>query len=918
MAFAQDAGEGSIRGTVTNATGEYTLSNAYVTLVDEGRQVATDRSGRFHFSGVPAGEHTVRATYIGGEVSEARAIVEPGDMAVVEIRIHRSGGAMEEILVKGQAAGQASALNRRWLSEGLMDVLSSDSAGQFPDQNLAEALQRAAGVSVQRDQGEGRFVVIRGMDPRFNSTTINGLRVLGPEADSRAVNLDVISSDLIETVEISKSVTPDMDGDAVGGNIEVQTLTALDLPERFMKLTVGGSYNTTNEETSPDISATYADAFSLGGNTDNFGVAFSFSRFDRDTVTHGIESEVWPFVEAPGGGEFRSPEEGEQRDYVLTRLRTSLSLNFDYRPTDNTDLYLRTLYSEFDDSETKTENVYLFADGDVASLDENSGLFTGTEMERKNSDSRKIQEILSISTGGETELENWLLEYSVGYSVAGEESARDEIGGEFIAEDVDLGYNLDDREQPLYFGDERAMDPEEFAFNELAAEGFVNEERELALKLDFQRDVTFGEHPGYLKFGVKSRLREKENDIEAVLWEEFGGDFTAADFIDRDIDFPLRGDFGFSFDYPQIQEFVRTNRSDFTVNEEDSLLDSRTEDYLIDEDIHAAYVMASADIGELRLVGGLRAEYTDYSAVGTQLVIDEEVGEGDPVLQPFAAGKDYTNLFPSLNLRYVLSDRAQLRAAFSQSVARPGFEDQSPRQAFEISDEGDGEFERNAELGNPELEPFESNNLDFRWEFLPSGISVVSAGVFYKNIDKFFVTADIAGEPPFEDFDEVITVINGAEAELFGIELEYVRQFGDLPEPWNGLLLAANYTYTDSEATLVGRDSKVTLPGQSDHIGNLSFGFDNGTLSLRLSAAWRSEFFEEINDTEDPAFDRYQDDHLQLDLTGKYQVNDSLQVFFNAININDEPLFAYFDRPQFQSQYEEYGPTLEAGFSLEF
>lgn len=921
MLRAQDDGTGSIRGTVTNSTGEFSLSDALVVLEGEQRQAVSDRTGRFRFSDLAPGEYVLRTTYIGGETSETRAMVEGGAVAEVQIRIVQTRAeAIEEILVKGQAAGQASALNRRRQDDSIIDVLSADSAGQFPDQNLAEALQRTSGVSVQRDQGEGRFVVIRGIDPRFNSTTVNGLRIPGPEADSRAVNLDVISSDLIETVEISKSVTPDMDGDAVGGNIEIKTLTAFDLPERFLKFAAGGSYNSTNEETSPDFSGTYADAFSIGGGTDNFGIAISFSKFDRDTVSDGIEGAGWPLEEAPGGSEFRMLEEGEQRDYILTRDRTSLAVNFDFRATDTTELYLRTLYSEFDDAETKLENIYKFSDGDIATLDDSGGTFVGAEMEKANADSNKVQEILSISTGGETALRDWLIDYSVGYSVAGEEGKVAEIGGVFVAEDVEIGYDTDDPQQPLLygFGAQTILDPEAFALVEATSEDIFNEERELAFALNFRRDVTFGDNPGYLKFGLKSRIREKENNIDAFAYDEFGADYTVADFLQTDLDYPPRGDMGPGVNFAQFREFFNANRASFILNEEDSAIDSQAEDYTIEEDIHAAYVMGAADIGALHLVGGLRVEQTDYSAVGTRVSIDEQTGDGNPVLEPFVGEKDYTNLFPGITARYILSERMQLRAALTRTISRPGFEDMSPRQALEITDEGEGEFERVAEVGNPDLEPLESNNFDFRWEFYPSGISAISAGIFYKDIEKFFVTADTAGQPPFENFDEVIQTINGSEATLLGIELEYVRQFGNLPAPWDGLLIAANYTFTDSEATLPGRDTKVTLPGQSDHIGNLSLGFDNGRLSMRLAAAYRSEFFEEVNDVEDPAFDRYQDNHVQLDFTSKFWVTDVVQVYFNAININDEPLYAYFDQTRFNSQYEEYGATYEAGFTLQF
>ncbi|MGM0633802.1 MAG: TonB-dependent receptor plug domain-containing protein, partial [Pseudomonadota bacterium] len=426
---------GVIRGTVTDESGDYRFSDALVSIPGASRSVVTDRSGRFRLDDLPAGEYTVRVTYQGGTAQDVTVVLEEGETENLTIEVSgASERGMPEVLVRGIAAGQLSALNRRRNAESLIDVLSSDSVGQFPDQNLAEALQRATGMSVQRDQGEGRYVVIRGIDPKFNSTTINGLRIPGPENDSRAVNLDVISSDLIQTVEVSKAVTPDMDGDAVGGNIEIKTLTAFDLPAGFAKITAGGSYNATNGETSPDIAGTYTNVFSLGDGMDNLGVAFSFSKFDRKTVSDGIEGGAWPVEEGPDGQEYRMLEEGEQRDYILTRDRTSLALNFDYRPSEDTDLYLRTLYSEFDDYETKLENVYIFEAGDIESLSADGGRFTGAEMEKKNSDSNKVQTITSISLGGETRLRDWTVDYSLGHSTAGEEGAISEIGGAFIAE----------------------------------------------------------------------------------------------------------------------------------------------------------------------------------------------------------------------------------------------------------------------------------------------------------------------------------------------------------------------------------------------------------------------------------------------------------------------------------------------------
>ena len=798
-------------------------------------------------------------------------------------------------------------------------MLSSDSVGNFPDQNVAEALQRAPGLSVQRDQGEGRFVVIRGIDPNFNSTTINGMRIPGPEADSRAVNLDAISSDLVESVEITKAITPDMDGDAVGGNIEVKTLTAFDLGGRSGSVTVGGSYNTTNEETSPDISASYTDLFSIGGGEDNLGVAFAVSQFDRDTVSDGIEGAPWEMTETPEGNEVNALLEGEQRDYVLTRKRTSVALNFDYRPTDTDEYYLRTMYSKFDDAETKEENIFKFEEGDVEGLDADSGEFVGAEYEKAHSDSNKIVEITSYSLGGKNERNNWTFDYNLGYATAGEAGDL-EITGETLAEDVAMGYDKSgDSQQPLlYVIGDQGSNASDFILESAEGESVFNEERELAIAFNAQRDVMFGEVPGFIKFGAKTRQREKENNIDISIYEDFGDTYSIADFAqDSPVDHPPRGDFGPAVDRDKYRDFFYGNRDNFELNAEDSLIDSAAEDYDIEEDINAAYVMAQAEFERLTVIGGVRVEETDYAAQGTQVTIDENVNDGEPQLNAFSDSKSYSHVLPSLHLNYALQDNMALRAALTSTIARPGFEAAGPWQIIEIEGSGD-DIERVAEKGNPDLEPLESTNFDLRWEYYPTGVSLMSAGFFYKDISNYFLTANVAGEAPFEAFDEVTQTINGGDAELYGIELAFIRQFDFLPGPWDGLLLDASYTFTDSESDLPERDSGIPLPGQSDHIASFALGYEKHGFNIRVAAAYRSEFFEETDDASDPMFDRYQDNHLQVDITSKYRINDMAQVYLNLVNINDEPLYAYWGSTEFNSQYEEYGPTIEAGVRLDF
>lgn len=914
LAAAQD--NGRITGRVTDSTGEVPFQDARVSLPDLDRSTVSDRNGEFLFDDVPAGEYEIVAEYVGAEPTTATATVTAGETARVDLVIGQDVSRLQNILVVGQTAGQAAALSRQREATNVKTVVASDFIGQFPDQNVAESLQRIPGVSVARDQGEGRFAIIRGLDPGFNSTTINGVRVPGPEDDTRAVNLDVIGSDLVDSLEVSKTVTPDMDADAVGGNIEIKSLSAFDRGDS-VSARVEGSYNELRSSTSPKASLTGTRLFSLGGGSDNFGVAASVSWFERDFGSDNVESAEWPLEEGPDGNEFRTLVEGEQRDYTITRERLGATFNLDYRPTPGSEYYLRTLYSDFGDDEVQLTNVFVFDEGDITELDGDSGTFDGGEIEKLSEGRYEVQEILSVIAGGKNLVDDWTIDYNIAFSLANEDN-QGALDSAFIAEDLLMGYDISgDPETPRLLTPGGEIDDASlYELDELVLENSFTEEREWALELNFRRDFLLANRMAFVKFGAKGRFRDKEADLDAFVYEGFGGDFTLADFAGSGLDYPL-GNYGAFGDFGAITRFFNDNRDSFELNEDDSLIDSELEDYDLIEDIHAGYIMGGIELDRLRLLGGVRVENTELDQDGTRVVVDE-TAEQELQVQPFRADKSYTDVLPGLHARWELSQRSFFRAAYTETIARPAFEIAAPRQEIEVQ-EGDGEVERVAELGNPDLDPLQSRNIDLFFDHYPVGrVSALTAGVFYKDIEDFFVRTDSAGAPGFEEFDEAIRTINGEGATLWGVELGYVEQLSMLPSPFDGLLLAANYTYTDSDATLPFRDQDVPLPRQSEHIGNLSVGYEKYGVSARLAATYRSEYLDEVNEIDEPLADRYIDDHLQLDFTAKYRFLPEWQVYLNVINITDEPLYAYFSEPRYNSQYEEYGITTELGIRANF
>jgi hypothetical protein len=235
----------TVTGEVTDAGNTGVFQGAEVTITELQRSTTTDDRGQFRFSNVPAGTYTLVVSYVGAGKKTLPITVSGDGLAIGGITIGSSGAATEEVIVYGQAAALASALNQERSADNLVSALDSDAMGQFPDQNVAESLKRLSGVTVENDQGEGRYVVIRGMDPDLNSTSINGLRAASPEP-RRALQLDVIPSDMLDGLEINKTLTADMDGDAIGGAINVKTLSAFSRKGAYIKARAENAYNSIN------------------------------------------------------------------------------------------------------------------------------------------------------------------------------------------------------------------------------------------------------------------------------------------------------------------------------------------------------------------------------------------------------------------------------------------------------------------------------------------------------------------------------------------------------------------------------------------------------------------------------------------------------------------------------------------------
>ena len=895
----------TLLGKVSDAQQKAHFEGAKLELVELRKTTVSDRDGSFRFNQLPAGQYTLTVTYLGAAPISHLVEISDGQVTEQLIQLKSKTNTMDDILVLGQRAGQMGALNRQKNAANIKTIVSSDSIGQLPDQNAAEALQHLPGIFIARDQGEGRFVGIRGIDPNLNNVSINGVNVPSPEAGVRSVAMDVIPSELIQSLEVSKTVTPDMDASAVGGSIDVKSLSAFDRQGQSYSLTAQGSYNQQVSATSPKLSGSFSDVYTLSDEY-TLGLATAVSWFKRDFGSLNIETDGgWGDFEAEDSvtGDdvaYFGSEEIEQRHYLITRERLGAALNLDLHAKNHDKYYLRTLWSDFSDDEYRLRNEYKFAKGhiDSTSVTATSAQFSDAKMDRDSKDRHEVQQILSVVTGAQLQLNAWSLDYNLGYSKSNEKE-RGRLDVSFAGKGLDLGYRA--AQIPELSQSPAAHDLQQFELDEIATANNIAQDESLSAQFDLSKDFVWQGYNSQFKFGAKYSSREKTNTVDARIYDGGFDDITASDFASAPPDFAL-GQFGPGLSRDSLQQFFSTHSGSFELNQSESDIESYGQSYRSEEDILAAYAMLSLDLDQLDIIAGVRFEGTDFYTQGQKvtLLVDETSDSETVEITPWQQSKDYDHWLPSINIRYQHSDKLISRFAATQTIARPSFSDSAAFQLIESEttiEDGQIETERKAEVGNPYLDPYKSTNLDLALEYYPTRVGVISGGLFYKDIANFISQQEVQDNDQWDGFKQVIQAVNGGSASLTGIELAWNKQFD------SGWMFASNATFIDADDQ---------LPNQSDTVANLMVGFENAHLSARLSATYQSESFQ-FEENDRPVM---QASHNQLDFSAKYYLSEQTHVYFNAINLTDEPFYLYHGSQQYNYQYERYGRSFELGFTL--
>ncbi|SHH13261.1 TonB-dependent receptor [Massilia sp. CF038] len=792
----------------------------------------------------------------------------------------------DTVLISGQRSSMRRALALQQKADQIVSVVSSDDIGGLPDKNAAEALARLPGVAVQRDQGEGRYIVVRGMGPDYNAVTINGATVPSPEAGRRAVALDVLPAGLVRTLEVSKTLTPDQDANSLGGSVEVKTLSAFDLPGRLVSVQAGVGHDQNTASNSPNASVLLADRFLDG----KLGVAAGLSVERRSFGSDDVETG--------GGWKDGKLSNLEFRNYLPERERKALAVNLDYRPQAGQTLYLRTLLSRFSDDEVRDRLTLSNFTGGSAAPDTD----TTARAERRLRQRKYTQEISSVVLGGETRFDDWKLAASAGSSKASEETPESINDARFRAAANVSRVRFSGTETPVLQGPASLADPAQYRLQGITLQARDSNDAEHHAKLDLTRQLGMFD----IKGGFKFSRRQKENDTNQWAYTSKtatspnywgAGSIVMSDFTQGPLDYPFAS-LGPGISAQAIRERVAALPRAGALLADASAIN----DYSMHEDINAGYLQAGADIGAWRLLAGVRNERTDFTTAGFET--------STAGVRAVNSAKSYSNWLPNLQARYDIDAQTTLRAAWSNSVVRANFSQLAPGVSLVSNTE--------AVIGNPDLAPLKSSNLDLGIEHMLGANGALSAYLYSKNIDNFTYTTDLAGTGAWSGYTSAISYANGDKARVRGIELSYSHALRMLPAPWNGLIVGANASVNSARADISRYDlatkstlgREIRLPGQSKQIVNLMLGYENGPVSTRLALNHKSNYLLQVgSDILDAKADAYVDGQRQVDFSFGYQLSKQVQLVFEGINLNNEKYYVYQGAKAYNVQNEQYGRT---------
>jgi TonB-dependent receptor len=923
---------GAITGRVMDAS-RAVVPGARIELQPGGQTAVSDGQGQFTIAGLTPGPYTLTVSAVGfAQFSTKDLAVTAGGVVNVDATLQvESKTEVIEVRAERQH-GEIEALNRELTADNIVQVLPSEVITSLPNANIADAVGRLPSVSLERDEGEGKYVQIRGLEPRLSNVTVDGVHLPSPE-NVRNVKLDAIPADLVDSVEINKTLLANQEGDAIGGSVNLVTKSASNQPYISL-MGLGGYTPVAGGRSLNQFDATLGQRF--GGNK-QLGIMVGGS---YDWNGRGIDDvEPAPDVNPLDvGGTFSGANTYDQRQYWYDRTRFGFGGTLDYKLGSSSNAYFRGLFSQFkDDGE---DWIYSPAIGSfhTATLSNADGTSAFTHVTRK-----PAQRLFSTSAGARHELGRTLINYEVAFGEARftgffPSTNFDVVPGGKLDGTVQYAINTTDPFVPVFTAtNANIFDPTQYVFGRLTRGDNHTFERDATGAISLSRNYSLGSHFSTFEIGFKVRDGHKTEMDNRQTFNAINEDPTLGpvglmvnmmrSFTNPDYYFGKYGTYGPTTDYSKIVGFFNTNPGLFAQDVAGDQARMFAADFTADERVSAGYLMDTINLGSARLQAGVRIEGTNASFLANKFNVSGRKFAGGLTQVP--GSQSYIDALPSVQFQYRFGQGTILRLAYGMGIARPNFSDLPPHSSFDPTVHAP---RPSVSAGNPDLKPTHAQNVDILIERYLKPVGVVEAGFFYKYLtDPIYNANTLLSSGQFAG-NVATQPINGPNAHIAGFETAWQQRLSFLPGFLNGSGVRANYSYTTSEATFpVGAFLSSTGQPRTDHPAlqrqapnnwNFDYTYDKKGVSGRLGVSHNDAniFFYtfkqgDLGGLKGPRGDTYLYPHTQVDTQVSYWIPRShgFQVVGYVLNLTNEVFGFYQGSEQFNIQREYYSRTYALG-----
>ena len=851
---------------------------------------------------------------------------------------------VEVIQVRGLLGSMARSLEDKKIADNISDSISAEDLGKFPDQNVAESLQRITGVSIDRSGGEGQFVTVRGFGPEFNTVLVNG-RQIATENQGREFSFDTLPAELISGAAVYKSPTADMQEGGIGATVNVTTARPFDLDGFKIAASAKGVYDDLSEETSPQISGLISNTF----NDDKMGILFAVSHQERSAQTNMLETRYWrPGVSLTNRSQAGDPEYAETAQFnnvyvpqnfdqivdLSDRTRTSANAVFQFAPSDNLTMTFDGLISKFEVdsdahslghwfSDSNLDNLAFNQNGSLTALDSTlvDGVGGATDFIR-----RRFSRDVDLSAFGANF--EWVISDQLTANIdLSTSKAEDNSGGKVNFNVVgynnaySVNYGGDAATIDILGGDQAVLDTSLGKLHYNERNGWDVEDTISEYRVDFAWTPEVDNAFSKMEFGVYYQDREKDNQRKfASLCNVHCGynapypsnlmtQFTPTSFFGGVPGTWLTYDPEEFFNYAASSQAIAdvaaaTGQSVEAVTAAVAGADinnpsTQGDAFNVEEEVLSAYTQFffNFEVSDMPVDVnfGFRYSQTDSSVTGVGRVLtDLQPIPNDPSDLnevyataggvPVSEANSYTNVLPNVNAKLELTEELVLRFAYSETLTRPTMNDLVP--VFNVTTSRPNNNQ--AQAGNADLKPFLSSNWDMSLEWYYSDFSYFAGAIFQKEVEDFIVasteTESLNLDSGTYDFS-VRRPRNGETANVDGLELAWTHVFE------NGFGFQVNATMVDSDAVLDAADTTqiFALEGLGDS-QNLVFFYEKDAIQARVAFNNREGFMQDLVSPLGGTEPRFTETYGQWDISASYEINENWTVFFEGINVTGEEL----------------------------